>query len=175
MAKCTIISLLLVDFVPICFKFNLFWRIFRGSFRFKKVPSSRGYQRLKNNDSFSSYEDSKDVINYCTKHGQIYHILLSCKHWVIIVVIPAFLLILNTLSQIICFQAIFDQIVVWFPTWWCQCQPHLVLGGGWFDKSTERNTHITVSYHCVIFLNILQIWRRNVSVPTVAPVCLKQA
>ena len=30
-----------------------------GSSEIKKVPSSRGYQRLKNNDSFSSYEDPK--------------------------------------------------------------------------------------------------------------------
>ena len=46
-----------------------------GPSEIKKVPSSRGYQRLKNNDSFSSYEEPKtlDFINYCTKHGQIYH------------------------------------------------------------------------------------------------------
>ena len=30
-----------------------------GSSEIKKVPSSIGYQRLKNNDSFSSYEDPK--------------------------------------------------------------------------------------------------------------------
>ena len=30
-----------------------------GSSEIKKVPSSREYQRLKNNDSFSSYEDPK--------------------------------------------------------------------------------------------------------------------
>ena len=36
MAKYTIISLILIDFVPIFFIFNLFRRIFRGSFRFKK-------------------------------------------------------------------------------------------------------------------------------------------
>ena len=35
MAKYTIISLILTDFVPIFFIFNLF----RGSFRFKKVPN----------------------------------------------------------------------------------------------------------------------------------------
>ena len=36
MAKYTIISLILIDFVPIFFIFNLFRRIFRGSFSFKK-------------------------------------------------------------------------------------------------------------------------------------------
>ena len=36
MAKYTIISLILIDFVPIFFIFNLFQRIFRGSFSFKK-------------------------------------------------------------------------------------------------------------------------------------------
>ena len=36
MAKYTIISLILIDFVPIIFIFNLFQGIFRGSFRFKK-------------------------------------------------------------------------------------------------------------------------------------------
>ena len=30
-----------------------------GSSEIKKVPSSRGYQRLKKNDSFPSYEDPK--------------------------------------------------------------------------------------------------------------------
>ena len=38
MAKYTIISLILTDFVPIFFIFNLFRKFFRGSFRFKKVP-----------------------------------------------------------------------------------------------------------------------------------------
>ena len=38
MAKYTIISLILTDFVPIFFIFNLFWKNCRGSFRFKKVP-----------------------------------------------------------------------------------------------------------------------------------------
>ena len=36
MAKFTSISLLLIDFVPIFFIFNLFLRIFRGSFHFLK-------------------------------------------------------------------------------------------------------------------------------------------
>ena len=44
MAKYTIISLILIDFVPIFFIFNLFRRIFRGSFRFKKIPSSKKSQ-----------------------------------------------------------------------------------------------------------------------------------
>ena len=41
MAKYTIISLILTDFVPIFFIFNLFRKNFRGSFRFKKVPSPK--------------------------------------------------------------------------------------------------------------------------------------
>ena len=41
MAKYTIISLILTDFVPKFFIFNLFWKNFRGSFRFKKVPSPK--------------------------------------------------------------------------------------------------------------------------------------
>ena len=41
MAKYTIISLILTDFVPIFFIFNLFRKTFRGSFRFKKVPSPK--------------------------------------------------------------------------------------------------------------------------------------
>ena len=44
MAKYTIILLLLIDFVPIFFIFNLFRRIFRGSYRFKKIPSSKKSQ-----------------------------------------------------------------------------------------------------------------------------------
>ena len=44
MAKYTIISLILIDFVPIFFIFNLFRRIFRRSFRFKKIPSSKKSQ-----------------------------------------------------------------------------------------------------------------------------------
>ena len=39
MAKHTHISLILIDFVQIIIIFNLFQTIFRGSFRFKKVPS----------------------------------------------------------------------------------------------------------------------------------------
>ena len=35
------------------------WGWVWASSEIKKVPSSRGYQRLKNNDSFSSYEDPK--------------------------------------------------------------------------------------------------------------------
>ena len=41
MAKYTIISLILTDFVPIFFIFNLFRKFFRGSFRLKKVPSPK--------------------------------------------------------------------------------------------------------------------------------------
>ena len=41
MAKYTIISLILIDYLPI---FNFFWRILRGSFLFKKVPSSKKSQ-----------------------------------------------------------------------------------------------------------------------------------
>ena len=41
MAKYTIISLILIDFVPINFIFNLFQTIFRGLFRFTKIPSSK--------------------------------------------------------------------------------------------------------------------------------------
>ena len=37
MAKYTIISLILINFVPIFFIFNLFRRMFRGSFRFSIV------------------------------------------------------------------------------------------------------------------------------------------
>ena len=44
MAKYTIISLILTDFVPIFFIFNLFRQNFRGSFRFKKIPSSKKSQ-----------------------------------------------------------------------------------------------------------------------------------
>ena len=44
MAKYTIISLILIDFVPVFVIFNLFQRIFRGSFRFKKIPSSKKSQ-----------------------------------------------------------------------------------------------------------------------------------
>ena len=36
MAKHTILSLILVDFVPIFFILNLFWRILRGSYPFKR-------------------------------------------------------------------------------------------------------------------------------------------
>ena len=45
-------------------------------YEIRKVPSSRRYPRLKNNDSFSSYQDQKteDLINYFTKHGQQIHI-----------------------------------------------------------------------------------------------------
>ena len=45
-----------------------------GSSEIPKVPSTKRHQRLENNDSFSSYQDPKtlDLINYCTKHGQIY-------------------------------------------------------------------------------------------------------
>ena len=39
MAKYTIISLILTDFVPIFFIFNLFQQNFRGSFRYKRVPN----------------------------------------------------------------------------------------------------------------------------------------
>ena len=39
MAKYTIISLILTDFVPIFFIFNLFRKNLGGLFRFKKVPS----------------------------------------------------------------------------------------------------------------------------------------
>ena len=41
MAKYTMLSLILTDFVAIFFIFSLFWQIFRGSFHFKKVPSSK--------------------------------------------------------------------------------------------------------------------------------------
>ena len=34
----------MIDFVPIFFIFNLFQRNFRGSFRFKKIPSSKKSQ-----------------------------------------------------------------------------------------------------------------------------------
>ena len=44
MAKYTIISLILIDFVPIFFIFNLFRNFFRGSFRVKKIPSSKKSQ-----------------------------------------------------------------------------------------------------------------------------------
>ena len=44
MAKFTIISFLLIDFVSILFIFNSFRRIFRESFRFKKIPSSKKSQ-----------------------------------------------------------------------------------------------------------------------------------
>ena len=44
MAKYTIISLRLIDFVRIIFIFNLFQRICMGSFRFKKIPSSKKSQ-----------------------------------------------------------------------------------------------------------------------------------
>jgi len=44
MAKYTIISLILIDFVPIYFIFNLFQRIFKGSFYFKKIPNSKKSQ-----------------------------------------------------------------------------------------------------------------------------------
>ena len=44
MAKYTIISLILIDFVPIFFILNFFRRIFRWSFRLKKVPSSKKSQ-----------------------------------------------------------------------------------------------------------------------------------
>ena len=44
MAKYTIILLVLIDFVPIFFIFNLFRKNFRGSFRFKKIPSSKKSQ-----------------------------------------------------------------------------------------------------------------------------------
>ena len=39
MAKYTIISLILTDFVPIYFMFNFFQKNVRGSFRFKNIPS----------------------------------------------------------------------------------------------------------------------------------------
>ena len=48
MAKYTIISLILTDFVPIFFIFNLFQRIFRGSFRLKKILSSKKFPRIFN-------------------------------------------------------------------------------------------------------------------------------
>ena len=41
MAKYTIISLILTDFVPIFLIFNLFRNFVRGSFRFKKVLSPK--------------------------------------------------------------------------------------------------------------------------------------
>ena len=46
MAKYTIVSLILTDFVPIFFIFNLFQRIFRGrgSTHFNKVQSSKKFQ-----------------------------------------------------------------------------------------------------------------------------------
>ena len=44
MAKYNIISLILIDFVTIFFIINLFGRILRGSFRFKKIPSSKKSQ-----------------------------------------------------------------------------------------------------------------------------------
>ena len=44
MAKYTFISLILIDFVPIFFIFNLFQKKFRRSFRFKKIPSSKKSQ-----------------------------------------------------------------------------------------------------------------------------------
>ena len=44
MAKYTIISFIQIDFVPIFIIFNLFRRIFRGSFRFKKISSLKKSQ-----------------------------------------------------------------------------------------------------------------------------------
>ena len=41
MAKYTIISLILTDFVTIFFIFNLFQTKFRGSFRLNKIPSTK--------------------------------------------------------------------------------------------------------------------------------------
>ena len=44
MAKNNIISLILIDFIPLFFIINLFQRICRGSFRFKKIPTSKKSQ-----------------------------------------------------------------------------------------------------------------------------------
>ena len=44
MTKYTIISPILIDFLPTFFIFNLFRRIFRESFRFKKILSSKKSQ-----------------------------------------------------------------------------------------------------------------------------------
>ena len=46
----------------------------KGSFPIKKATKLGNSASRGINDSFSSYEDPKtlDLINYCTKHGQIY-------------------------------------------------------------------------------------------------------
>ena len=69
MAKYTIISLILIDFVPIFLIFNLFQIIFRGSFHFKqKKLFKKSPNYIRGEGVISTLDPVFSVFNFCVKN-----------------------------------------------------------------------------------------------------------